>query len=482
MLGAWGVCAACGRTSEHSGSPAASDAGGIDDASRGGEAEAGTSSGGAAAPGGGGMGGTGASAGAGGKLTTSAGETSGGAADGGSGPFDDCSLGGPGCDGWEMCQIQPSVAAESSAASPPKTSCADDSLVTAESLGPEVLDGLDANFDLVASPPENILLGGRYGSGPGATLAAVTPELAPGGGWSFVANSATQVLPLYLRRGPKGRTFVVGTTDGYLFTPGEIGDQDIFAWSSSSATLEASWTAQLGGDATDSLDGAAATPDGGLAAVGRLGLVDAEEPQPVLWRWDEQGTLATQDLELPDPGAHAASLDVDAAGKLYVLTAAPSSAVLVLSKQGAKLRTTSLDANHDCTDCRALAATASGAVYLWGYAGAVSQRKVRLSRYTPDGTFDFALLLPKTLELTSLLVTGEHVLAVGSATAANAERIGVVLEIDEAGNTKRSLRIGGVESVIAASLADSGRLDLLVKSDAEGTHRPLLVQVAPAAG
>jgi hypothetical protein len=352
--------------------------------------------------------------------------------------------------------------------------------VSAVSLSSTLLEQVSARFELIASPPEHILFAGASQGFIGATLSGVTPGLRYAGGWSYQATGATKVQPRFLRRGPKGHTFVVGTTDGYLLNPGPAGAQDVFAWASSSANLEAPWSMQFGTAEPDWVHGAAATPDGGLAAVGSLGSPDSATAKRVLWLWNEQGTLTSQPLMFPNAKAVASGLDVDAEGNLYVLSAAPGSSLLKLSKKGDALSTTATGEAGECTDCSALATTPSGASFLFGTAPTSGGRvENRISRRGASGKLEWSVGLLNDLAPASLITSGEHLIVVGNLVDPNSFGTALLFELDQSGKPIRQLVFGTNLSVLSASRADSGRIDALARSGLLSSNTTLLVQIAP---
>jgi hypothetical protein len=416
----------------------------------------------------------------GGSSTVSSGGTSisdgGAVANGGSGdtePGEPCRPGDLDCGSWQSCALEFSIF--DSIAKTLNTNCSGGSRISAVALPSQDIDGLDTRFELIASPIPNIMIAGPTQIDVGASLYSLPPDLSFARGSTFQSADATQADTLFLRRGGGGRTFLIGTIDGYLFQSGK--KADVFVVAANAANQQTEWSTQFGSDKSDCVHGATATKDGGLAAVGTLGPAEDENSKRMLWLWDKKGTLTGKELKFSATGAIATGFDSDAQGYLYLITS-PRSGLYKLASTGEVQSITPLDEALDCTYCQTLAVTHAGASYLLGTREIANAKvELRLSRHDVDGKLTWSHALGDNLTIASLFAGGNHVIAVGTLLEPNSSGTGVLLELDQDGTPVRQLRFGRNLSVLSASRTDSGRVDVLVRLPASSESR--LVQLAP---
>ncbi|HYQ03383.1 MAG TPA: hypothetical protein VER96_32130 [Polyangiaceae bacterium] len=409
---------------------------------------------------------------------SNAGTSSGGASNGGrtstgtageAGASGECRPGDLKCGSWRTCELE--FSSLSDLEFKPKASCGNESGVSAMRLASDRLDGVNANFELIASPTPNIMIAGSSPSVASVSLFGLPPDTLRAVGSTFQATDATTAEAKFLRRGSGGRTFVIGTTDGNLFSQSN-GTQDVFVVASSASDLQTLWTTQFGSEKSEWVHGAVALPSGGLAAVGTSGPPSNAASKRMLWLLDRSGALTSRELKFADAKAVAAGLDVDAMGNLYLVTT-PDSTLLRLSGAGDVQSVVLTGQALECTDCQRLAVTPVGATYLLGTATAPNGKdELRLSRRGADGKLGWTVELREDLRVASLFTRSENVIVVGTLNEENGTA--VLFELDRTGAPIRQLRFASNVSVLSASRADNGRIDVLLRSSSYPSESALV--------
>jgi len=200
----------------------------------------------------------------------------------------------------------------------------------------------------------------------------------------------------------------------------------------------------------------------------------------VLWLWDESGALTSRNLTFASATAVANGLEVDAQGNLYILTSPPAGSLLKLSKKGDVLSTTPTGEGGECTACASLAATPSGATYLFGTAPTSDGRvENRISRRGSTGKLEWTVRVLNDLAPAALLTNDEHLIVVGNLLEPSSFGAALLFELDQGGKPVRQLLFGTNLGVLSASRADNGRIDVLSRSGLLSSNQTLLVQIAP---